>query len=125
MMRRSGRLCVLALAAALLAAPPAGAASLGWMKGEAASFFTDRDWELVAEALTATLDTDADGASREWANEKSGARGRLTVLSTDTQDGTTCRRLRIESTARGSSSSQQYRFCRQQGGGWAISTPSR
>lgn len=108
------------LLAATLAAPAAGAASLGWMKGEAASFFTDRDWQLVAETLDATLDSAADGESRDWTNDKSGARGRMTVLGSETRGEVTCRRLRVESTAKGSSSSHQYRFCRRDGGDWAI-----
>jgi surface antigen len=108
------------LLAGTLAASVAGAASLGWMKGEAASFFTDRDWQLVAETLDATLDAAADGESRSWANDKSGARGRMTVLGSETRGDMTCRRLRVETTAKGSSSSHQYRFCRRAGGDWAI-----
>jgi len=109
-----------ALLVLALAAQVAGAASLGWMKGEAASFFTDRDWRLVSDALTATLDTAADGETREWANDKSGARGRMTVLGTEAQGELTCRRLRVESFARGSTSSHQYRFCRRDGEDWSI-----
>lgn len=115
-----GGLRALLVATLLVAAPAAGAASLGWMKGEAASFFTDRDWELVGEALAATLDSAADGESRTWENDKSGARGRMTVLGTETRGDRTCRRLRVETTAKGSSSSHQYRFCRREGGDWAI-----
>lgn len=111
------------LVAAALVTATAGAASLGWMKGEAASFFTDRDWELVAETLDATLDSAADGESRDWANDKSGTRGRMTVLGSETRDGVTCRRLRVESTAKGSSSIHQYRFCRRAGGDWALGQP--
>lgn len=113
------------LLAASLAATAAGAASLGWMKGATASFFTDRDWQLVSEALAATLDTAADGESRAWANDKSGARGRMTVLGTETRDDATCRRLRVEATAKGSSSSHQYRFCRRADGEWAIGETGR
>ena len=108
------------LLAGTLAASAAGAASLGWMKGEAASFFTDRDWQLVAETLDATLDSAADGESRDWTNDKSGARGRMTVLGSETRGEVTCRRLRVESAAKGSSSTHQYRFCRREGGDWAI-----
>jgi surface antigen len=108
------------LVAGLLVAPAAGGASLGWMKGVAASFFTDRDWELVGETLTATLDSAADGESRDWQNDRSGARGRMTVLESETRGDLTCRRLRVEATAKGSSSNHQYRFCRREGGDWAI-----
>ena len=112
------------LLAGTLAASVAGGASLGWMKGEAASFFTDRDWQLVAETLTSTLDSAADGESLSWENDKSGARGRMTVLGSEARGDTTCRRLRVESAAKGSSSSHQYRFCRRDGGDWAIGDPA-
>ena len=113
------------LLASALATAVAGAASLGWMKGATASFFTDRDWQLVSETLAATLDTAADGESRAWTNDKSGARGRMTVLGSETRDDVTCRRLRVEATAKGSSSSHQYRFCRRAAGDWAIGEPGR
>ena len=112
------------LVAAVLVAPAAGAASLGWMRGVAPSFFTDRDWQLVGETLAATLDSAADGESREWENGRSGSRGRMTVLGSETRGDVTCRRLRVEATARGSSSSHQYRFCRREGGDWAIGQPA-
>jgi len=112
------------LLGSVLAASVSGAASLGWMKGEAASFFTDRDWQLVGETLAATLDSAADGESRGWENDKSGARGRMTVLGSETRGDVTCRRLRVEATAKGSSSSHQYRFCRREGGDWAVGQPS-
>jgi len=122
MKRAQGPLAALLLAGTL-AAPVAGAASLGWMKGDTASFFTDRDWQLVAETLAATLDTAADGEGLDWVNDKSGARGRMTVLGSESRDDVTCRRLRVESTAKGSSSSHQYRFCRRAGGDWALGQP--
>lgn len=118
--RRSARILAIA---AILFGLAAQAASLGWMRGATASFFTDRDWELVTETLAATLDSAADGEAREWANERSGARGRMTPLATEARGDVTCRQLRVESTARGSSSSQSYRFCRRGDGSWGIGQP--
>lgn len=112
-----------AIAAAVLVAQPAAAASLGWMKGEAASFFTDRDWELLRSTLDQALEAAADGDAREWSNESSGARGRLTPLASETRGDVTCRRLRIESTAKGASSSHRYLFCRRAGGAWGLGQP--
>lgn len=102
----------------------AHAASLGWMRGETASFFTDRDWELVGQTLEAALAGAADGETREWSNDKSGAHGRMTPLTTETQGDVTCRQLRVESTARGSSSSHRYLFCRRGDGPWGIGQPA-
>lgn len=112
-----------AMAAAVLVAQPAAAASLGWMKGDAASFFTDRDWEILRSTLDQTLDSAGDSEAREWSNESSGAHGRLTPLASETRGDVTCRRLRIESTARGASSSHRYLFCRRSGGAWGLGQP--
>ena len=113
-----------ALPLAALLALAAQAASLGWMKGETARYFTDRDWELVAQVLQSALDDAPDGETREWSNGKSGARGSMTPLSTETRDDVTCRRLRVESVAKGSSSSQSYLFCRRGDGPWGIGEPA-
>lgn len=113
-----------ALALGALLALAAQAASLGWMKGETARYFTDRDWELVGQALQSALDDAPDGETREWSNEKSGARGSMTPLSTEIRDDVTCRRLRVESVARGSSSSHSYLFCRRGDGPWGIGEPA-
>jgi surface antigen len=119
-----GRRLFWALPLAALLALAAQAASLGWMKGETARYFTDRDWELVGQALQATLDGAPDGETREWSNEKSGAHGSMTPLSTETRDDVTCRRLRLESVAKGSSSSHSYLFCRRGDGPWGIGEPT-
>jgi len=113
-----------ALPLAALLALAAQAASLGWMKGETARYFTDRDWELVAQVLQSALDDAPDGETREWSNGKSGARGSMTPLSTETRDDVTCRRLRVESVAKGSSSSHSYLFCRRGDGPWGIGEPA-
>lgn len=119
-----GRTGSWALAFVALLAVAAQAASLGWMRGETARYFSDRDWELVSQALAATLDDTPDGETREWSNEKSGARGSMTPLSTETREDMTCRRLHIESKAKGSSSSHNYLFCRRGEGPWGISEPA-
>jgi surface antigen len=109
--------------ACLLVTATAMAASLGWMRGAAASFFTDRDWDLVSETLGATLESAADGETREWSNDKSGASGRMMVLLTESREDVTCRKLRIESRARGASSGDDYTFCRRGDGPWGIGQP--
>lgn len=117
------RMLALALVAALAMSPAALSQSLGWMRGEAAGFFTDRDWALLRSAIDEALDGAADGEAREWQNESSGASGRITPLRTETRDQTTCRRLRIESLARGARSSHRYLFCRLGDGPWALGQP--
>jgi len=119
-----GRRLAWAFSLLALLALAAQAASLGWMKGETARYFTDRDWELVGQALQSALDDAPDGETREWSNEKSGARGSMTPLSTETRGELTCRRLRVESVARGSSSSHSYLFCRRSDGPWGIGEPA-
>jgi surface antigen len=113
---------ILALACLLFTAT-AMSAGLGWLRGGPASFFTDRDWDLVRETLDATLDQAADGEAREWSNDQSGAGGKMTVLLTETHAEVTCRKLRIEGHARGASSDDDYTFCRRGDGAWGIGAP--
>ena len=118
--RRGAPLAALAAMVALAAQ----GASLGWMKGETAAFFTDRDWELVGATLAVALEQATDGETRQWSNDRSGAHGRMTPLSTEARGDATCRKLRVESTAKGSSSSHVYVFCRRGDGGWGIAQPA-
>lgn len=120
---KAARWWLLAVAGTMVMAM-AQAGSLGWMKGSTASYFTDRDWELVGETLTAALDAAADGETRQWSNDRSGAHGRMTPLSTEARGDATCRKLRVESTAKGSSSSHVYLFCRRGDGAWGIGQPA-
>ena len=106
-----------------LVAPSAVGASLGWMQGQAAQFFTDADWKLLDETLTAALDGAADGESRDWRNDRSRASGRITPLASHTRDDVTCRRVRIESSAAGVRNSYRYLFCRRADGPWGIGMP--
>ncbi len=119
----ASRLLVALLATTVFGASDASATSLGWMKGQAAQFFTDTDWKLLRETLTAALDEAADGEAREWRNESSRASGRITPLASQTRDDITCRRVRIESSAAGVESSYRYLFCRRADGPWGIGMP--
>jgi len=117
------RLLAALLVSSALAGPVASGASLGWMKGQAAQFFTDADWKLLGAALTAALDEAADGEAREWRNDNSKASGRITPLASHTRDDVTCRRVRIESSAAGVENSYRYLFCRRAEGPWGIGMP--
>jgi len=119
---RSGLLAFMA-AALLVAGWPAAGQGLGWMRGHTAGFFTDADWQLLEETLTVALNEAADGEPREWRNERSRAQGKVTPLVSDTRADVTCRRVRIESAARGTSSSHRYLFCRRGEGRWGLGQP--
>jgi len=119
---RSGLLASLT-AVLFLVGGSAAAQGLGWMKGTAAGFFTDTDWQLLEETLTVALNEAADGEPREWRNERSGSHGKVTPLISDTRADVTCRRIRIESAARGTSSSYRYLFCRRGEDRWRLGQP--
>ena len=106
-----------------LAGSPAAAQGLGWMKGSAAGFFTAADWQMLRQAVDEAFSEARDGEPREWRNDKSGAHGTVTPLFTDTRDDVTCRRVRIESSARGASDSFRYLFCREGEGRWILGLP--
>jgi surface antigen len=122
MSMRTGLSAVVA-AVLLLAGGPAAAQGLGWMKGDTAGFFTDADWQLLEETLTAALNEAVDGEPREWRNERSGAQGKVTPLVSDRRADVTCRRVRIESAAKGTSSSYRYLFCRRGEDRWRLGQP--
>ena len=107
----------------LLTAPVGLGASLGWMQGQAAQFFTDEDWKLLARTLDDALDDAADDEAREWSNDKSRASGRITPLASNTRGDVTCRRVRIENSAAGIRNSYRYLFCRRGDSDWALGLP--
>lgn len=115
------RLSALILAAAIVSAPLAAHASnMRFLEFSPSAFFTEEDWALLRGAATNLLDNLADGESVSWKNEKTGHNGKLTVLDTYADFGTTCRRMRVFSDAIQVSATRLVNMCRNKKGEWKV-----
>jgi len=115
------RLSALILAIAI-AAPPfaAHASNMRFLEFSPSAFFTEKDWDMVRGAATDLLDNRADGESASWKNEENGHNGKLTVLDTYAEFGTTCRRMRVFSDAIEVSATRIVNMCKNKKGEWKI-----
>jgi surface antigen len=102
----------------LLASPAGFGFNLGFLHDAPASYFTERDWELVKGAVEDALRDAADGETVDWNNPDSGHLGTVTVLKTTQQQGMTCRTLKIYNEVESRSGDSYHRFCQQADGSW-------
>lgn len=112
------RLAALILAAAIIL--PAHASNMRFLEFSPSAFFTEDDWALLRKAAQNLLDDHADGETVTWKNEKTGHNGRLTVLDTYADFGTTCRRMKVFSDAIQVSATRLVNMCRNKQGEWKV-----
>lgn len=80
-----------------------------------ARYFNAEDNAMMTEAVDAVLADDAEGATRTWQNDATGASGNVTALDRFEDDGRECRRLRLSNRARGEEATSTYDLCRIEG----------
>jgi hypothetical protein len=115
------RLSALILVVAFVALPwTAHAANMRFLEFSPSAFFTEKDWDLIRAAAEDLLSNHEDGASLTWENEASGYNGKLTVLRTFADFGTTCRRMRVFSDAIEVSATRMVNMCKNKEGLWKI-----
>jgi surface antigen len=115
------RLSVLVLVFASIAVPlTVHASNMRFLEFSPSAFFTEKDWELLRTAARDLLDNHKDGESMSWKNEESGYNGKLTVLNTYEDFGTTCRRLKVFSDAIEVSATRLVNMCKNKEGVWKI-----
>jgi len=106
----------LLLAAALIAASPAGAQNMGGlMKETPSNFFTDEDTRLFREAWRRTLEQTADQGTERWSNAKSGAGGELTLQRSFEWKGNPCKEVHIRNQAQGRKADTTLNSCKVDG----------
>jgi surface antigen len=111
----------LILAALITAAPLISQASnMRFLEFSPSAFFTEEDWAMVRGAARDLLDNHADGESIAWKNDANGHNGKLTVLNTYSEFGTTCRRLKVFSDAIEVSATRVVNMCKNKKGEWKI-----
>jgi surface antigen len=115
------RLSALVLVVASIALPlTLHASNMRFLEFSPSAFFTEKDWELLRGAAKDLLDNHKDGDSVSWKNEESGHNGKLTVLDTYADFGTTCRRMKVFSDAIEVSATRLVNMCRNKEGLWKI-----
>jgi surface antigen len=110
------------VAVALLCVVPRGSHAGNWafLDNAPMTYFTEEDMGMYQDALRQALNEAGDGDTRTWSNPATGASGEITPVRTMGEQDTTCRVMRIRSTARGYTETGSYKVCKQDGGGWTI-----
>jgi len=98
------------LALSLLAFASA-AQNLGFLKRSAASELTREDEAYLQEALRKALDEAPDRQQVDWTNPDNGHFGNVTPLDTHEDFDTTCRTIRVFTSAGGREGGGRYRLC--------------
>ena len=98
----------------------AHAGNMRFLEFSPSAFFTEKDWDLLKAAADDLLNNRKDGESVTWKNEASGYNGKLTVLRTFADFGTTCRRMRVFSDAIDVSATRVVNMCKNKEGLWKI-----
>lgn len=119
-MKMSVRPVVFAAIVFGLLVQPAGAFDLQWLNQSPARYFTDEDWKLSQEAADKALDTTKDGETLSWKNPASGANGTYTPISTTTEQGMTCREVKIFNHAGTVDATSFMKSCQKPDGKWAL-----
>jgi surface antigen len=114
----TGRLWVVA---AFVAAAPAMAGDVSFMKDTPYAYFTKDDHKIFNDALDEMLNKGADGEARSWSNPATQAGGEIKVVSTIQRAGAACRTLSIANQAKDRAASGKYNFCKNSAGKWVLS----
>lgn len=118
MYRRIPALLLLLASAAL---PVAGHASnMRFLEFSPSAYFNEKDWELLRSAARDLLNNHQDGESISWKNDENGHNGKLTVLNTYADFGTTCRRMKVFSDAGDVSATRVVNMCKNKEGVWKV-----
>lgn len=117
-MRPSYRVAI--VAALLMAAGQAIAANTSFMNDSVLAELRDDDVTMLLETIEEALEQ-PQGEPKQWENKASGAKGAVTRLGGFSKDGRECRKLRVETQARGRSGDSEWDYCRAPYGRWELS----
>jgi surface antigen len=114
------RLRKLLLMLPLLAAVPAVAMNTYFMDKMPIGHMTSEDIDILLAAANSALDGLPDGATTHWSNDKTGAKGDLTLRATYQEGGQRCRDMQVENSAGGFSNRSVVSMCKQPDGAWKL-----
>jgi surface antigen len=84
--------------------------------------FTTEDFAIGTDAIRRALNETKDGETVTWINPDTGHSGSATPLSSYTQNGKECRKLKITNSAKSLEGKGVYPMCRQSDGKWKHDT---
>lgn len=95
----------------------AGAQNLNFLRESPIAWLDDNDEAILRATIDAVLEA-PDGTTTDWQNPATGANGRVQVLDTQQDFGTTCRRILMRNEASGRIGGGTYRLCLSDDGRW-------
>ena len=109
----------LILITALLAAgiSSVGAQNTLFLRDSPIAHMDDQDEAILRETINAVVAA-PDGTTTDWMNPATGSKGRLQVLDTHQDFGTTCRHIRMRNEVNGRKGGGVYRLCLAEDGRW-------
>jgi surface antigen len=115
---RTAKISTIVLAG-LLTAGQGFAANTSFMSDSVFAELRDDDVTMLLETIEETLEL-PKGEPHSWENKASGAKGTVTRLGGYSKDGRECRKLRVETQARGRSGDSEVDYCRAPYGRWEL-----
>jgi len=115
------RLSALLLAVAIIALSlTAHASNMRFLEFSPSAYFNDKDWKLLRATADDLLENHKDGQSLSWKNDENGHNGKLTLLKTFAEFGTTCRTMEVFSDAVEVKATRVVNMCKNKAGLWKV-----
>jgi surface antigen len=111
--------CLAIAAMFLMASGQAIAANTSFMNDSVLAELRDDDVTMLLGTIDEALEL-PQGEASHWENKASGAKGTITRLGGFSKEGRECRKLRVETQARGRSSDSEWDYCRAPYGRWEL-----
>ncbi|HSW70293.1 MAG TPA: RT0821/Lpp0805 family surface protein [Gammaproteobacteria bacterium] len=111
---------LLGIVTIFIAISPAYAFNLSFLDYSSVYYFTKSDWAIAESTAQKALNNARDNMKVNWRNPETNAHGYFLPLNTTTQNGRTCRRMKIFSVAHEVTGQSVYLFCKINGE-WKIS----
>ena len=113
------------LIGAAFAPTPATSQNIGFLHQGPIAYLDDVDKQILTDSFNAALNDGDDGETIAWTNPASGNSGKLKVLDTHTDYGTTCRTVRTFTKAGGREGGGIYRLCLADDESWQFAPKRR
>ena len=116
---------LMSLTLTVLLISSATAQNISFLSKGPIAYLSDDEKVMLSEALNQALENSSDGESVTWNNPESGHNGRIEILDTHEDYGTTCRTIRSHMTASGREGGVIYRLCLADDNTWRFAPRRR